>query len=68
MPETEVERSTAEGWASSVQFLHFPLTAEQIAAFREPGTRVVLGLEHPNYRHMAVMLEVVRQVLAGDFD
>ena len=42
-PEQDVDRTTAEGKASSVQFVHFPFTPDQIAKFRAPGTRVVVG-------------------------
>lgn len=66
--ETDQDRSTAEGKASSVQFVHFPFTAPQIAAFRRPGAQVVLGLKHPAYSHMAVLPEAVRTALAADFD
>src|SRR3546814_3069436 len=38
--EEDVDRTTADGKASSVQFVHFPFTAEQAARFKEPGTRV----------------------------
>lgn len=67
-PETDQERSTAEGKASSVQFVHFRFTPEQIAKFRAAGTEVVLGLAHANYSHIAVMPESVRAALAHDFD
>ena len=67
-PEQDQDRTSAEGKASSVQFVHFPFTPAQIAAFRRPGAEVVLGLDHPNYRHMAVLAEPVRAELAGDFD
>ena len=50
-----------------MQFVHFPFTDAQIAAFREPGARVMLGLSHPNYSHMAVLPEAVRAELSGDF-
>jgi hypothetical protein len=66
--ETDQDRTTAEGKASSVQFVHFPFTKEQIAAFRAPGAQVVLGLSHPAYNHMAVLPEPVRAALAEDFD
>jgi hypothetical protein len=66
-PETDADRTTADGKASSVQFVHFPFTPSQIAAFRTPGAQVVLGLSHPNYSHMAVIPEAVRAELAGDF-
>lgn len=67
-PDDDVERSTAEGRASSVHFLHFPFDDGQAAKFRLPGTRVVLGLEHESYAHMAVLPEAVRQALAEDLD
>jgi len=66
--EADQDRTTAEGKASSVQFVHFPFAPAQIAAFRRPGARVVLGLAHPAYSHMAVLPEPVRTVLADDFD
>ena len=66
--ETDVDRSTAEGKASSVHFLHFPFTPEQIQRFRDGSVQVVLAITHPNYAHMAVMPENVRQALAEDFD
>lgn len=68
VPETDQDRTTAEGKASSVQFVHFPFTTAQIAKFRSPETRVVLGLSHPSYGHMAVMPEPMRAELAADFD
>jgi hypothetical protein len=66
-PEQDLDRTTAEGKASSVQFVHFPFTPDQVARFRAPGTRAVLGFKHASYAHMAVMPEEVRVALAGDF-
>jgi hypothetical protein len=68
VPEADQDRTTAEGKASSVQFVHFPFNAAQIAAFRGPGARVVVGLAHPGYRHMAILPEAARAALAEDFD
>ncbi len=67
LPEADQDRTSAEGKASSVQFVHFPFTEAQIAAFRQPGTQVILGLAHPAYSHMAVVPETTRAELAGDF-
>jgi len=67
-PELDQDRTSAEGKASSVQFVHFRLTPAQIAAFKSPGARVLLGLSHPNYSHMAVVPEGMRAALAADFD
>jgi hypothetical protein len=65
--EADADRTSAEGKASSVQFVHFQFGAEQIAAFSSPDAEVVLGLSHPNYRHMAVLSEAVRAELTTDF-
>ena len=67
VPEEDVDRTNAAGKASSVQFVHFPFTAEQIRRFKAPGTRVAIAIEHPAYSHRAEMSEAVRKSLAGDF-
>ena len=64
----EVIRGVPEGdQASSVQFIRFPFTAAQVAAFRGGAGDVVVGFDHPNYGHMAVMPQAVRQALSADF-
>ncbi len=68
MPEADVERTSAAGKASSVQFIHFPFTDQQVATFRRAGAEIVAGFTHPEYAHMAVLPEPVRQALAEDFD
>lgn len=67
-PEADQDRTTAEGKASSVQFVHFPFTPAQIEKFRTPNAQVILGLTHPNYGHMALLGEAARAELCGDFD
>jgi hypothetical protein len=67
-PETDVDRTSAEGKASSVQFVHFAFNPAQIALFRSSGAQATVGFAHPAYRHLAVMPELVRAELAGDFD
>ena len=68
VPEADIDRTTADGKASSVQFLHFPFTDAQVAAFAKPGTDAVIGFSHPAYGHMTIMPENVRAALAEDFD
>lgn len=65
--EADVDRTAADGKASSVHYIHFPFTAEQKAAFSKPGTQVTLGFSHPSYGHMAILPENVRAALAKDF-
>ena len=65
--EDDQERSRDDGKASSVQFMRFPFTPAQVAAFKSGQGDVVVGFEHENYGHMAVMPAAVRQALASDF-
>jgi Protein of unknown function (DUF3501) len=60
------ENTTADGKASSVQFMRFPFTPAQKAAFRTPGAQVMVGIDHPNYGHLALMPEATRAALAED--
>ena len=66
--EEDTDRTSAEGKASSVQFVHFAFTPAQIEAFKKPGAQIVVGFEHAHYAHMSVLPENVRAALATDFD
>jgi len=66
--ESDVERTKADGKTSSVHFVRFPFTDGQAAAARRDGAQVVVGFDHPEYAHMAVMPDAVRQSLADDLD
>lgn len=69
VPEGDVERTREEdGKASSVHFVHFPLTAAQIAAFRDPGVSVHAVIDHPEYGHTARLTPAVKAELARDLD
>ena len=67
VPEDDQERSREDGKASSVQFIRFPFTAAQVAAFKGGEGDVVVGFDYPNYGHMAVMPAAVRTALGEDF-
>ena len=66
--ESDIDRTTADGKASAVHFVHFPFRDEDVARFRDPATRVTLGITHPAYGHIAIVSEEARAALAGDFD
>ena len=66
--EADVDRTTAAGKASSVQFIHFPFTSQQIDAFRNPSTEVIVGFDHSHYGHMAAMPDTIRTELMLDFN
>ena len=65
--EDDQERTREDGKASSVQFMRFPFTAQQVAAFKSGVGDVIVGFDHANYGHMAVMPPAVRTALARDF-
>ena len=67
VPEGDQERSREDGKASAVQFVRFAFTPSQVATFRSGDGDLVVGFDHPNYGHMAVMPSAVRQALARDF-
>ena len=66
--ERDVDRTTEAGKSSSVHFLHFPFTAEQVGAFKVGHEQIVITIDRQGYQHMAVMPEQTRQALAADFD
>jgi hypothetical protein len=60
------ENTSPEGKASSVQFIRFPLTAEQKRKFRAADTATMVGFDHPRYGHMATIPPAARAVLSAD--
>lgn len=67
-PDPTRENTSPEGKASAVQFLKFAFDPELISRFKMTGAQIVVGIDHPNYAHMAVLPEPIRAALAEDFD
>ena len=59
------DRTTADGKTSSVHWLRFKLTPKLVARFKTG--RVVIGIGHKNYGHMAVLSDETRAALTRDF-
>lgn len=66
LPEEDVDRTTADGKASSVQFIHFPFTDEQVGKF-QAADRIMVGIAHAKYGHMSIMPEATKAALSEDF-
>lgn len=66
VPEGDIERNREDGKTSSVHFLHFPMTDAHVAAFRDPAVTAMIGCDHPNYGHIAVLSAGTRAELAKD--
>ena len=64
-PTEYEDRTTPDGKTSSVHWLRFSFTPEEIAKFASES--VILGVAHRNYGHMAILPDTVRAELAKDF-
>ena len=67
VPETDVDRTSAEGKASSVQFIHFKFNEDQINKFKSSDTHIELGIDHKEYAHTAKLTEDSIKSLSADF-
>ena len=67
IPEQDVDRTSAEGKASSVQFIHFEFTDEQVKKFKDLSNEVIIGVEHEMYSHTVKLNENNKKALALDF-
>ena len=67
VPEGDVERTSAEGKASSVQFIHFKLSDELINKFKSGNVDIDLGIDHKEYAHTTKLTEDNVKSLLADF-
>ena len=67
VPEEDVDRTSAEGKASSVQFIHFKFSDDQITKMKSGKADVQLGIEHKEYAHTTKLTDVNIKSLSADF-
>ena len=67
VPEEDVDRTSAEGKASSVQFIHFNFTDEQIQKFKSNDVNIELGMDHKEYSHTTKLSKENIASLSSDF-
>ena len=68
IPEEDVDRTSAEGKASSVQFIHFKFNETQIEKFKSGSLHVELGIDHDEYSHTTKLTETTLKSLSIDFN
>jgi hypothetical protein len=68
IPEQDVDRTSAEGKASSVQFIHFKFTEMQIKKFKDLSNEIIIGVDHEMYNHTVKLTENNKKALSLDFD
>ncbi|WP_435152569.1 DUF3501 family protein [Candidatus Pelagibacter bacterium nBUS_44] len=67
IPEEDVDRTSAEGKASSVQFIHFKFNDEQIQKFKSNSSGVEIGIDHKEYSHTTKLSSANLSSLSADF-
>ena len=65
--ETDVDRTSADGKASSVQFIHFNFSKEQIKKFKDINNEIIISIDHKLYNHNAKISKETREALSEDF-
>jgi len=68
VPEEDVDRTSAEGKASSVQFIHFKFNDDQIKKFKSGSFEIELGIDHEEYSHSTKLSEATLNSLVTDFN
>jgi len=67
IPEDDVDRTSAEGKASSVQFIHFRFSDDQINKFKSNSANVEIGINHKEYTHTTQLTDKNIKSLSADF-
>ncbi len=67
VPEEDVDRTSSEGKASSVQFIHFNFTDDQIEKFQSNSSEIELGIDHKEYSHTTKLSAENISSLSADF-
>ena len=67
IPENDVDRTSANGKASSVQFIHFEFNDNQIAKFNN-ASEIEIGINHKEYSHMTKLSDETIKSLSADFN
>ena len=65
-PEKDVDRTSSEGKASSVQFIHFKLNSQQIEKFKTNSPNIEIGINHNEYSHTTKLNELTIKSLSED--
>ena len=68
IPEDDVDRTSAEGKASSVQFIHFKFNNEQIKKFKSGSSKIEIGIDHKEYSHTTKLTDISLKSLSTDFN
>ncbi len=65
--ELDVDRTTAEGKASSVQFIHFNFKENEVNKFKDDNVKIELSINHEFYTHATLLKTETKNELRSDF-
>ena len=68
IPEEDVDRTSSEGKASSVQFVHFKFNDLQIEKIKSLSSKIEVGIDHMEYSHSTTLNEISVKSLSEDFN
>ena len=68
VPEMDVDRTSDDGKASSVQFIHFNFSNDQVNKFKDHNNIIEVGIDHKEYSHTTKFSEDNIKALSSDFN
>jgi len=68
IPEEDVDRTSSDGKASSVQFVHFKFNDQQIEKFKSGKSQIEIGIDHNEYSHSTKLVDLTVKSLTADFN
>ena len=68
VPEMDVDRTSDDGKASSVQFIHFNFSDNQVNKFKDQNSIIEVGIDHKKYSHTTKFSEDNIKALSADFN
>ena len=62
--ELDGDRTTADGTASSVQFVHFEFDEKAIEITKNHMDNVTISINHENYKHSSILnIDTVKELI-----
>ena len=64
----DVDRTSDDGKASSVQFIHFKFSDDQVSKFKDHNASIEVGIDHKEYSHITKFSRDNIKALSADFN
>ncbi len=67
VPEDDMDRTTEQGKTSSVHFIRWLFTPQQVTDFQQPDIDIIIECTHPQYKEKTILSSAVHKDLKVDF-